>query len=59
MRPELFFGKERVLFAAIHLVNNEPIHRVPRRYVMYHHIMFDQHEIVLADGVPAESFPRR
>lgn len=55
-RAELFFGETEVLVAARHLVNGDTIHRAPRRYVIYHHLMFDAHEVVLADGVPTESF---
>lgn len=55
-RAELFFGEDEVLVAAVHLVNADTIHRAPRRHVMYHHLMFDAHEILLADGVPTESF---
>lgn len=55
-RAELFFGEDEVLVAATHLVNADTIHRAPRRFIEYHHLMFDAHEIVLADGVPSESF---
>lgn len=55
-RAELFFGEDEVLVAAVNLVNNDTIHRAPRRHVTYHHLMFDAHEILLADGVPTESF---
>lgn len=55
-RAELFFGEDEVLVAAAHLVNADTIHRAPRRFIEYHHLMFDAHEIVLADGVPSESF---
>lgn len=55
-RAELFFGEEEVLVAAVHLVNHDTIHRAPRRHVTYHHLMFDQHEVIIAEGVPSESF---
>lgn len=55
-RAELFFGEDEVLVAAVHLVNNDTIHRAPRRFVDYHHLMFDAHEIILAEGIPSESF---
>lgn len=55
-RAELFFGEDEVLVAAVHLVNADTIHRAPRRHIEYHHLMFDRHEIILADGVPTESF---
>ncbi|MEL6959011.1 MAG: Hint domain-containing protein, partial [Pseudomonadota bacterium] len=55
-RAELLFGEDEVFVAATHLVNADTIHRAPRRHICYHHLMFDGHEIVLADGVPSESF---
>ena len=55
-RAELLFGKDEILVAATHLVNADTIHRAPRRYVDYHHLMFDRHEVLLTEGVPAESF---
>lgn len=55
-RAELLFGEADVLVAAAHLVNVDTIHRAPRRHIQYHHLMFDRHEIILADGVPTESF---
>ena len=55
-RAELFFGEEEVLVAAVHLVNADTIHRAPRRHVDYHHLMFDRHEVILAEGIPTESF---
>ena len=36
--------------------NSDTIHRAPRRHVDYHHLMFDAHEIILAEGIPTESF---
>lgn len=55
-RAELLFGEDEVLVAAKHLVNGDLIHRLPMRSVTYHHILFDAHEIVFAQGVPSESF---
>lgn len=55
-RAELFFGEPEVLAAAAHLVNGDTIHRAPRRHMDYHHLMFDGHEILLAEGIPSESF---
>jgi len=55
-RAELFFGEDEVLVAATHLVNADTIHRAPRRSINYHHLMFDAHEILLAEGIPTESF---
>lgn len=55
-RAELFFGEEEVLVPALSLINADTIHRAPRRSVVYHHLMFDAHEILLAEGIPTESF---
>lgn len=55
-QAELFFGQDEVLVAAQHLVNGDTIHRAPRRHLTYHHLMFDAHQILMAEGVPSESF---
>lgn len=55
-RAELLFGEPEVLVAACHLVDGDRISRAPRDIVTYTHLMFDQHEIVHAAGVPSESF---
>ncbi len=54
-RAELLFGQDEVLVAAKHLVNGDTINRVPSRSVTYHHLMFDRHEVVFADGQASES----
>lgn len=56
-RVELAFGEEQVLAAAKHLVGWPGVRalRMPRE-VTYHHLLFDRHEIVFANGQPAESF---
>ena len=55
-RAELLFGESEVLVAAKHLVNDKDICRVIGGEVTYIHIMFDQHEIVFAEGIPSESY---
>lgn len=53
----LLFGEPEMLIAARDLVNGSTITSVaPQTGVTYIHFMFDQHEIVCADGVWAESF---
>ena len=52
---ELLFGHSEVLVAAKHLVNDESIRIVPRSEVDYVHFIFDDHQIVFAEGCPAES----
>jgi len=55
-RAELLFGESEVLVAAAHLVDGNRITRAPRPEVTYVHLMFAGHEIVVAAGVPSESF---
>jgi hypothetical protein len=55
-RAELMFGEPEVLVAAAHLVNGDTICRVPVARVSYHHIMFDGHHVIEAEGAAAESF---
>jgi hypothetical protein len=38
------------------MVNDQTIRRVPQGGVTYVHLLFDQHEIICADGVWSESF---
>jgi Ca2+-binding RTX toxin-like protein len=53
---ELLFGEEEVLAAAKMLVNDDTIRPEPMAQVTYYHLMFDAHEVVFAEGAPAESF---
>ncbi len=55
-RAELFFGQQCVLAAAKHLVNCDTIYQYPATEVEYFHIMFEEHEIILAEDAPSESF---
>jgi len=55
-RAELFFGSSEVLTPAKHLVNGGSIRRRCGGWVEYHHILFDDHELVFANGAPSESF---
>ncbi len=55
-RAEMLFGEEQVLVGAKHLINDASIRPAPRRDVTYHHILFDQHELVWSDGCITESF---
>ncbi|MGI3186312.1 Hint domain-containing protein [Nioella aestuarii] len=53
----LLFGEPEMLIAARDLVNDSTITSAPPQDgVTYIHFMFDQHEIVRADGIWAESF---
>ena len=55
-RAELMFGEQEVLAAAKHLVNGDTIYVEEGLEVEYFHMLFDQHEIVTANGAPSESF---
>ena len=55
-KAELLFGDTEVLAAATHLVNDHSILREECDEVEYFHILFDRHEIIYANGAPAESF---
>ncbi|MBU2981503.1 Hint domain-containing protein [Lentibacter algarum] len=52
----LLFGKSEVLASAKHLVNGGSVVEQHGGDVTYVHIMFDQHEIVYAEGAASESF---
>ncbi|WP_415183553.1 Hint domain-containing protein [Phaeovulum sp.] len=55
-RAELCFGESEVLVAAVHLLGQPGFERSDVKAVSYIHIMFDAHEIVLANGAWSESF---
>lgn len=54
-RSTLYFGQERVLVAAKHLVNDTNIRREEGGSVTYIHLLFDAHEIIWAQGALSES----
>lgn len=55
-KAEMLFGETEVLACAKHLVDGGTIFSDPCAEVTYYHLMFDQHEIVFAEGCPSESF---
>ena len=55
-RAELLFGQSEVLVPALHLIDGKDVVRCEQEEVTYVHIMFEQHEIIYANGIPAESF---
>lgn len=55
-RAELLFGEREVLVAAKHLIDDRHIRFEPCDHVEYWHLLFDRHQIVLAEGIAAESF---
>lgn len=56
-RAELLFGSQEVLVSVRHLINDQSITPVTDlQEVTYFHLLFDQHELVWADGLLTESF---
>jgi hypothetical protein len=53
---DLVFGTPEVLVAAKHLVNGRTVQIVEGGMVTYVHLLFDQHEIILSNGLATESF---
>ena len=53
---QLLFGSDEVLVRAAHLVGLPGITEAAQREVTYLHVMFDRHEVILADGAWSESF---
>ncbi len=54
--PELLTGCESVLVAAKHLGNGRTITQTECDIVTYVHLLFVQHEIVMTQGCPSESY---
>ena len=55
-QAQLLFGEDEVLVAAKHLVNGDTIYCRDGGEITYYHILFDNHEIILSEGAPTESF---
>lgn len=55
-QAEINFGTDEVLIEARHLVDGRGILRAPCPAVTYVHLLFEGHEILLAEGARAESF---
>ncbi|APG48899.1 Hint domain-containing protein [Phaeobacter porticola] len=53
---EMMFGTHEVLVAAKDLINDHSIRRQPGGMVTYVHVMFDDHQLVISEGLPTESF---
>ena len=53
---ELLFGQNEVLVPAIHLLDGKNVLREQLKTVTYIHIMFEQHEIIFAQGIATESY---
>ncbi len=55
-QAELYFGTEAVLAPAKALINDATIRREEGGEVEYIHVLTDSHQILLAEGIPSESF---
>ncbi len=55
-RCEVVCGTDEVLAPALHLLNDATITRRTGGTVDYIHLLFDDHQIIFADGIPSESF---
>lgn len=53
---ELLFGQDEVLVSAKSLIDNVTIYQKPCETVEYFHLLFDQHEVIFAEGIATESF---
>lgn len=52
---EIGAGRSEVLVKAKHLVNNDTVTRVEGGFVDYFQLLFDDHQIIFAEGIAAES----
>lgn len=55
-RAAYYYGHPEVLVAAHCLVNGETVTRVEGGDIEYFHLLFEQHEIVIANGAKSESY---
>ncbi len=55
-RAELYFGEREVFVRALHMTGQPGILHALVQEVTYIHLMFDHHEVIMADGVWSESF---
>lgn len=53
---ELLFGESEVLVAAKELVNDKSVRICEGGSVTYVHLLFDEHQIVISNGLESESF---
>ncbi|MEO0341875.1 MAG: Hint domain-containing protein [Pseudomonadota bacterium] len=54
-RSELLFGQQDILVAAKHLIDDKAIRREESDFVCYYHLLFDDHQIIKANGAFSES----
>jgi hypothetical protein len=54
-RAELLYGTAEVLVRAVDLLSYDGVYRKPGGLVGYHHLLFDRHHLVKAEGLWSES----
>ncbi len=54
-RAELLYGTGEVLVRAVDLLSHDGVYRRTGGLVRYHHLLFDSHHLVQAEGIWAES----
>ncbi|MCX7286713.1 MAG: Hint domain-containing protein [Rhodobacterales bacterium] len=56
-RAQVYFGEDQVLVAAKAMENDTTIRAmIPRGGVVYCHLLFDRHEVIVSEGTLSESF---
>jgi hypothetical protein len=56
LSPDHAVYVDNVLIPIKHLINSSTIEQVPVDKVTYYHVELDQHDVLFAEGLPAESF---
>ncbi|GAB0120281.1 Hint domain-containing protein [Acidisoma sp. 7E03] len=56
LSPDHAIFAEGVLIPVKHLLNGDSIRQMRRRHVTYHHVELPRHAVILAEGLPAESY---
>jgi hypothetical protein len=56
LSPDHAVYLEDVLIPIKHLINGSTIVQIPMQHVTYHHLELAQHDVLLAEGLPTESF---
>ena len=56
LSPEHAIFHDGVLFPVQELVDGHNVQRMPRNRVTYWHVELEEHDVLLADGLPAESY---
>jgi hypothetical protein len=54
--PDHAIYVDHALIPAKYLLNGTTIRQVKRRHIVYYHIELEQHDVVLAQGLPAETY---